>query len=1028
MGQITLIGGSAYSSRVKHIDALWKQHRNTALFLTPTVRLARARQSAFIREQKLPGLFGKCAGELRDFARTILEESGRSVRMVSMLERRLMVRQALENLPEDDSVAQLPITPGLVRHLLRVITELKQAAIEPDRFRQALMRNKSQGPFDGLVALVYEQYQEGLLRSDCYDIPGLYWEATRCCSEKMPPLPNNASIILLDGFDDFTLSQQRFLAVLAENVEHLVIGLHYDADPDRSDLFQLQQQWIENFAPEKPLKKQVFSTDSPQDYIQHIAHHIFWRNPPPSPAGLVANAFLLPCADAQHEIESLGRQVKKLLVQEKVRPQEIAVCLTDMEQNAGSLRTIFEGFGIPVSMQVAPRLLSTATGTFVMRIFETLNSWERNTVTSLLTSPLFKTSAEEIPYVMTFPMLSRELGITAITNPSKSTAFRKLSLKYEKEIAFFQERFRKLDILANDMPEPGSLREFAVLLDKQIDAFGMESAVADMIDPNMLQRETAAVHALRSLLEKLAGTTPQDILLTRNEFARFLEEAMGETRIAVRYEQRPGVYCCSLDGLRHERFSYVFLGGMNEGMLPQASPINAVYSESDLHRLRRLGLELPGGYEHTYRQRLRFYHGITAAQQQLVLSYRKQNASGRESLPSPFIVDIADMFEDHKINITHPDPGPDSFLPEPLLAASPRDLANIAYYRKYKQLRKPISEITDSIDRAAAIETQRNSTAPFGIYDGCIRASDLLEVLDLAYGETTQFSVNQLESYIQFPFRFFMERVLKVRETRLPESEMDPLTRGSLVHETLYRFHKHFAGLSVLELFEEDEAETRATMVDCVHAVFSNSEKSLVSVPEVVRKVERQRLEQVLQRYLTRSLKDFKSGLSPKYFEATFGRALQDAEEDLYKEEPFLLTINNETIRLTGKIDRIDCDGNTIQIIDYKSSGTPGRKNILAGSSLQLSVYAWAAEQHLLPGTQCVDAWYYSVYKNKKQDALFRKKNEEFAQREENAKTHIAAAVFGIRSGKFPPVPDKSLDTNRIPVHTAARHEKWRIE
>ena len=326
------------------------------------------------------------------------------------------------------------------------------------------------------------------------------------------------------------------------------------------------------------------------------------------------------------------------------------------------------------------------------------------------------------------------------------------------------------------------------------------------------------------------------------------------------------------------------------------------------------------------------------------------------------------------------------------------------------------------------IETRRNSIAPFDIYDGCIISPDLLGILAAEYGNAAQFSVNQLESYIQFPFRFFMERVLKVQETNIPEAEMEPLVRGGIVHEILYRFHKRFAGISVAELLAKDERTTRAAMSDCVQAVFRKNEPSLFAVPEVVRCVEQLRLEHALQRYLGRAAKDFESEFPPCYFEVTFGRAPRNDEGDFNVKEPFRLSIGEETFLLTGKIDRIDTSDDMARIIDYKSSGTPPKKNIIYGSDLQLTVYAWALEQHLLPGTKCQDAWYYSVYKNKKQDAMLRKKEEEFALRQENTKVRIAATIHGIRSGQFPPLPDESLDTSRMPVPIAARYEEWRIK
>ncbi len=1044
MGQITVVCGAARSGRTAHIDALWRNHIRTAVLLTPTRRVARTRQETFARHCGVPGLFGDRAWEITDFARMLLEEVGQPVRMVSMIERRLMIRQALERSLAERGAPTIAVTPGLVRHLLRIINELKQAAIEPDSFRAAITKTERRGPFDMLVANVYDGYQDALIGRDRYDVPGLYWEVERRYRASATTLPNNIDTILLDGFDDFTLSQQRFIETLSKSVTRLVVGLNHDPNPDRSDLYHLQQRWIEDFSQRVPIETLTFSNEPPKTYVQYIGDHLFWRDPPPQPNDLTANVRIVPCADAQHEMESIGRQVKNLIIRDKVSPRQIAVCMTDIEQTAAALRAIFEAFKVPCIVGVTPSLLATGAGAFVMRLFEALDAWERNAVATLLASPFIAATSQEEKLVMVFPVLARRAGIV-MGRDAWETRLQRLAEQLDAPAAARQHKHLKkiphareaLDLLnarrlwlaGTDDVLPGEAppAAFAETLDRQIGALDIDAAVAALPNPDTARHEIAAVRALRALLEQLAVTARDTAPMSRAEFVVLLREAMGETRVPIHHTQGPGVYCCGLDGMRHEKFDHVFIGGLNEGVLPRSAPINAVYAESDLRRLRKLGLPLPGQREHTYRQRLLFCHAVNAAQQELTFSWREQDTSGRDALPSPFLVDIADMFAAHHIAVSLPEPGPDCFLPTPHGAASERDLANSVYYQDYNALRKTFPEITASVDRMVAIETDRNSAAPFGVYDGCLQAPDVVAHLEKHYGARAQFSVNQLETYLMFPFRFFMERVLGIEETKPPEAELDPMTRGTIAHDALYLFHKRFAGVSVPVLLTQDEAGARTAMKACVHDAFRRNASRLLSVPAVIERIEKRRLEQALDRYLDRAANDFDAVLKPLYLEAVFGRAPRDAAEDLYVEEPFQLAIGKETFQFTGKIDRVDTDGNTACIIDYKSNAVPTSKSIKSGLSLQLTVYAWALEKHLLPGVKCHKALYYSIQKKKMCEALLSKKEEDFIEREENAKARIAQAIRGIRAGWFPPLPDESLNLDRTPMHTAARHEAWRV-
>jgi len=1039
--------GSINSEREQKMDAFWQNYAGEAVFLAPTSRLARRRQSNFVRHYSPAGLLGKHAWELTDFAAALVEQAGQRVHRMSMLERRLTVQQALCNLPTELDFVPT-VTPGLVRHLLHIITELKQAAIEPQEFRRIVEsgKNTAFSNYDALVAVVYERYQDVLLSGNLYDVPGVYWEAERCCREDAPTLPGNASVVLLDGFDDFTPSQERFLIALSRHVEHTIIGLHYDPEPNRADLFTLQHKCIERFKAADP-ERITFQTEPAKDFVRHAANYLFWRDIPPTPAQLVPNLYLMPCADVQHEIESFARTIKQLLIHKKAHPGEIAVCLADMDSHIGAIRTIFKAFGIPLSMRVNPTLLSTATGAFVMRLFKATTSWDRDTVTALLSSPLIAATPGEVSLIMAFPLLARSIlnfrdrlrikttedkNVPAPSNKFRlwnrktEREFRSLSLDYGATIALFEKRLELLDKVAQNLPQQGSLRMFTETLDKEIGILISPDAIASL-EGDAAETEAAAIRALHSLLEHLACAAPLDEGMDRSGFVRLLEEAMGDTRLSLPRTLAQGVCCCALEGLRHEQFSHVFIGGLNEGVFPRPSPINAVYPETELQRLQKMNLKLPGSYEHTYRQRMLFYHAINAAQQELTLSWRRQDTKGRDALPSPFIVDIQDMFENHGVEIALAEPGPDCFIPEPLQAASPKDLANVSFYRGWKPLRTSIPEITDAADPVVEIESRRNSTEPFDKYDGCITAQDLLAYLNKKYSPEEHFSVSMLEKYLRFPFAFFMENVLEIKETEKAKTELDPMTRGSILHDALYRFHKHYAGISVKDLLAGDEEEVRNYMAECVRDAFEAAAPELDAVPDVILHIEQRRIMETLQRYLNRMAKDFDDPLVPSHFEVVFGRALRDSTDDLNTTEPFVLDLDGDKVLLTGRIDRIDTDGEGARIIDYKTSSAPSSGHIKAGLDLQLSVYAWAVEQHLLPDTKCSEAWYYSIFGDNKRDALSCKKKADFEEQETNVKARIAEAIHGIRSGYFPPAPDP-LHINALRASTAARYEDWRIE
>ncbi|GEM_PF-518744 len=1031
MGKITLICGALHSDRTERIDALWKDHGDRAVLLTPTPRLAWLRQEAYVRTNQLPGLWGSRAWELGAFAKALLEQSGIPVRMISRLERRMIVRGVLEHLRADNFQPCYDITSGLVKHLVQIITQLKQAGVDPACFRRAVMSGGEAEENDPLVVAVYDGYQEALLKGGLYDVPGLYWAAEDCCKEGHVSVPCGASVVLLDGFDDFTPSQQRFLLSLSHHVSRLVIGLNSDVDPDRADLFHLQWRWTEYFQKQADVEVLTCQTHTPVTAVQYAAGGIFGRNIRSIPESLTPNLRIVPCADAQHELEFIGRSVKSLITGQQVAPASIAVGLTDMAESAAMVRSIFDGFGIPCTFREGTPLLFTPPAAVLMRVFDLIGKWETRDLVALITSPLLHTPPEQRRAVMVFPLIARETGVV-MGHAAWKEALEELQgcraaspgcpspAITPEALALFRQRVELFAAFESRLPENAVLEAYAGWCDALIGALGMEKAV------EAEEKNLAAVAALRGLLQSLAEGVPADAPVSFADFVVMLREGMEETTLPPDGPAGGAVVCTDMDGLRCENFSHIFLGGLNEGMLPRSAPRNVLYTELDLPRLRGKGVDLAGRREHTYRERLLFYHALCAAQKTLVLTWRKQDKQGRESLPSPYVTEIADLFAGSR-TIMDEEPGPDCFVPGIAHIASPRDLANAVFYGKITAAETDFPEILGPVRRLAAIEEERNGPAPFGRYDGVIQAPDLLAWLGEKFGAGAQFSTDALESYIAFPFQFFLRRVLRVPETAEAEGELDSLRRGALLHEVLQRFHQRYSGQAVPELLARDDAEARQFMDDTVEQVFISNGRDLKHIPVPLIRVEKQRFVQALQRYLNREAQR-PTGLNPSHFEVAFGRAPRKSGDALSSKEAFLLDIDGEAVPLSGIIDRIDLSGDRVSIIDYKTASFPEKADIKYGLSLQLTLYAWAVERYLLPRRTVESAHYLPVFRGKPREALFLDKAQDAGSREETALNRIKEAVAGIRNGYFPPLPDAHYDPKKHSLPPAARFEAWRIQ
>jgi hypothetical protein len=171
--------------------------------------------------------------------------------------------------------------------------------------------------------------------------------------------------------------------------------------------------------------------------------------------------------------------------------------------------------------------------------------------------------------------------------------------------------------------------------------------------------------------------------------------------------------------------------------------------------------------------------------------------------------------------------------------------------------------------------------------------------------------------------------------------------------------------------------------------------------------------------------------LRPAHFEVEFGpprrggepwpnQAALENRDPLSRPEPFELVCGSETVRFSGRIDRIDLgqagEQTVFNIVDYKSGRPSPRtsaRSIDEGYSLQLPLYALAARE-LLSGKQAESYraayWHVQTHGYREKDAVkFHvdtagqiQRNPEWESLEARLRLRVRSLVEGIRRGEFP--------------------------
>lgn len=215
-------------------------------------------------------------------------------------------------------------------------------------------------------------------------------------------------------------------------------------------------------------------------------------------------------------------------------------------------------------------------------------------------------------------------------------------------------------------------------------------------------------------------------------------------------------------------------------------------------------------------------------------------------------------------------------------------------------------------------------------------------------------SPSQVESYLECPYRWFVEKRLGI--TRLEEG-FDAFGRGTFAHEVLERFYRAFSEAGFKKVDDGNIAVARDMLRDIAQSVRSEMRTRKPGDHRWVaaNNLEEREITQMVERlveYLDYE-KRILPGFHPAYLEYTF-------KEDLSK---------YAGCPMVGTVDRIDVDdaGHAV-VIDYK--GSVKREQDIAGKTfsnpgkVQARMYAQMAKREL--GLDVVGAFYLSYGKDHK--------------------------------------------------------------
>lgn len=1049
MPRVWLLTGTARSDRAERIDALFLQHPGESLLIVPTRRHAEHRAAQLLHKSGRPGWLGRPVVTFQDFATQVLEGSPSAHPQITPLRQRILLEQAIDRVREAgalDDLGDAANTEGFLDHLLHVIAQLKQAAVDPDQFARTIEDRRDTSPLDAAVVAVYRAYQDELQQAQAVDLQGMYWLARVECETHKPALFESVRNVLLDGFDDFTTSEFNLIVAASTHLDGLAFGLNHDTRPQQEQLYAVPKKTYDNVRAQFSERLEIPETEEkpPETASDFVAQSLLLRETPRAPKDLVQNVRLIESHTLDHEIETVARAIKALVREHVVRLRDIAVVHRRSRPLAGVVRDIFSEYGIPIrGLDEAP-LADSALASFVLHALETAASWANDAVLDIVTSPWF--AGPDTPHTDAFPMLVRaarlrptrqswQRGIAQLQRLMDDPRSQEIEdlLKHmprAKEAArALAEAVERFNAQSAPLTRQHSVSGWVDAVDTLLDAWPIAHTLARLFEADRTEGseaasrngafELAAWNAMRATLGRLRDWQDgDDRALSPAEFTRLLHRAF-DLQTANTDAPAGGVQWLDMASARYLTFDYVFLVGMTQGEMPVPPRANAIYDDADRDELSALDIHLDGPEAHSQREILLFQRMFSIAHKRLTVSWHALTQSGQTIGPSLFLEEVKTLLD---VEPDRPRDPAHVLTPRPGAVGCTRDLRNLVFASRAagNARRKHFPRE----DAAAAIERRRYAAGPCDDHDGVLASPANLEALDNKYGPDFLYSASQLETYAACPFLFFQERVLELFTIEPPEQAFDRMARGNVLHESLETFHRHFEGRAITDI-PADEAEE--TMRACAAEAFDKIAWRYTNLGEGLLNAERGRILKTLQQYLViERARNGNEVWKPFQFEVRFGA--DRAKNGDGALAPYRLALEEGHVDLRGQIDRVDRNGDVLRIVDYKSSTTSG-KDIEDGKVFQLALYALAAEERLFPESTCEEAIYLAVGKKSsgRTVALSRSKAKyDWERRAQIARDAIARAVRGIRAGHFAPAHDKT-PCQRCPIENTCRYERARM-